>query len=461
MNMSDLMHFVKTDSIKNFIRASEVKTASDIERLNKQNYAIGYTYDELNKIFHSPVAENICYNNGFDKTFYFDRDKLVLFKMNMIGKQSIYPLDELNIYAMNTAIRLEKEAEKGDFTSSLICLDDKMRMELLNMIVEQDRLTDTYQVFNSFYQTSDYGCSELTLETMRKLISSKTDEQRMATAESLKNFPDKVTVYRGEGEKSAALSETLSWTTDINIANFFATRMVGADARIYIAEVDKCDIIEYLDSEKECIILPENIKHKDSIMIYGTDYFSEAMPSVAPRYLEYRNYITDILDFEINDDEHGRLHTARVLLNALFIAREMKLTDEETDRLCLACVIHDVGRNNNGVDSSHGERSVEIYKAWSEDDPKNFPYNETVEKLIKYHCLPDEEGRVVMDKDEQKLFDIIKDADALDRVRFGIRDLDMKQLRTKSAKSMTMLAELAVRGLQLPEQDMNQGMNMS
>ena len=44
---------------------------------------------------------------------------------------------------------------------------------------------------------------------------------------------------------------------------------------------------------------------------------------------------------------------------------------------------------------------------------------------------------------------IIKDADALDRVRFGIRDLDINYLRTEEAKKMTLVAQQALASLKL------------
>ena len=75
--------------------------------------------------------------------------------------------------------------------------------------------------------------------------------------------------------------------------------------------------------------------------------------------------------------------------------------------------------------------------------------------------MPDEIGRAEINKRYLKLFDIFKDADALDRVRLGIRDLDINQLRTPEAKSMTMVAEILRQELKLPEQTLGQGMEMT
>lgn len=461
MNTSEFVVYAKSDSIKNLIWASKVKSQSDIEALNKDEYAIGFTYDELKRIFSEKIAEKICYNNGLDKTFYFDKEKYILFRVNLVEKQTFGTYEELSMDIMKIAAQLENERKTRDYFPNLMLLNDRMRMEMLDILVENDELNKPYDAFLNFYQSSDYGCSEMSLESIKKIVESKSEEQRQTTAEKIDNLPDKVIVYRGEGEKSSKLNETVSWTTDINVATFFATRFIGKEAKIHIAEVDKADIIEYFGREKECIILPEHIKLKESIPVHGTQYFNEVLPDIAPKYLEYRNYITDFLDFQIDDAEHGRLHTARVLLNALMIANETAMSEEDINRLCLACVLHDVGRDNNCEDSTHGTKSAEIYKNLAEHDKCLFPYNETVEKLIRYHCLPDEVGKSAMSANEWMLYDIIKDADALDRVRFGIRDLDINQLRTETAKSMVMIANLSVGGLQLPEPDVEQGMMMT
>lgn len=73
MNKSALFAFVKSDSIDDLIKASEVKTREDIVRLQSKDYSIGFTFDELKKVFPKKITDNLFYNNGFDKTFYYDK----------------------------------------------------------------------------------------------------------------------------------------------------------------------------------------------------------------------------------------------------------------------------------------------------------------------------------------------------------------------------------------------------
>ena len=160
-------------------------------------------------------------------------------------------------------------------------------------------------------------------------------------------------------------------------------------------------------------------------------------------------------------EEHGEIHSARVLLNCLLIAKELKLTSHETDVLAIASVFHDTMRDNDGDDTNHGEESAKYYKQFANDYPALINYEKVIEQIIKYHCLPDEIGREQISKRYLKLFDIFKDADALDRVRFGIRDLDINQLRTPEAKTMTMVADIIRQEIKLPEQTISQGMEMT
>lgn len=460
MNKSDLFSFIRSDSIHNLIKASEVKTKDDINRLQSQEYLIGFTFDELKEVFPEQFADNLYYNNGFDKTYYFDKDKNILFSVKLYGEAAIKPYNELAKDVLKQADSLELEMKNGNFFPSLMLLNDKMRMQMLNLLIEQDVPDDPYNLFESFYSTSDYGCSELTKDTMRKLQDSKTMNQREETSRRLKNFPDTVTVYRGEGDISAKKEDAVSWTTDINVANFFASRMAGKNAVIHIAEVSKKDIIDYFDYEHECIILPENIRIKDQIHIKGLDYIEKMLPKVIDYYLDYRELITDYAQFNMGE-EHGEIHSARVLLNCLLIAKELKLTSHETDVLAIASVFHDTMRDNDGDDTNHGEESAKYYKQFANEHPALVNYEKVIEQIIKYHCLPDEIGREQISKRYLKLFDIFKDADALDRVRFGIRDLDINQLRTPEAKSMTMVADIIRQEIKLPEQTISQGMEMT
>lgn len=106
-----------------------------------------------------------------------------------------------------------------------------------------------------------------------------------------------------------------------------------------------------------------------------------------------------------------------------------------------------MGRINELTDMTHGEKSAEIYDAEGGTD-------NIVRFMIQYHCI--EDG--VAEEDMKKLFpqrkwndiwtmyNILKDVDALDRVRFGFATenntdgLDVRYLRRTHPEAMVFFA---------------------
>ena len=112
--------------------------------------------------------------------------------------------------------------------------------------------------------------------------------------------------------------------------------------------------------------------------------------------------------------------------------------------LIMAVIYHDAGRMNELSDEDHG---IEGYRKYVQD----YNENKVVEFFIVYHCKSDDVARDFWSKtfhepDNKliwKAFCILKDADALDRVRFHFGDtdcLDVNQLRTKTAKLLVPIA---------------------
>lgn len=102
---------------------------------------------------------------------------------------------------------------------------------------------------------------------------------------------------------------------------------------------------------------------------------------------------------------------------------------------------HDIGRTNEDVDNSHGIKSYDIYK-------KDHKENEVVKFLIEYHCIDDTKALERLQdfpQDEREaiwnLYQVLKDADALDRVRFkGPDKLDSNYLRLQTSKNLIAVA---------------------
>ena len=147
------------------------------------------------------------------------------------------------------------------------------------------------------------------------------------------------------------------------------------------------------------------------------------------------------------------MHTARVLLLTQIMAELANLSEIDRTLLAMASVYHDTRRTNDGDDEVHGEDAARYYYR------NEMAHHPIVEFLCEYHCLPDGDGLEKIRRDETlqkygaqrvtKLWQIFKDADALDRVRFDIRCLDWNQLRTTAAQELTLVARMCYQQIKL------------
>ena len=160
--------------------------------------------------------------------------------------------------------------------------------------------------------------------------------------------------------------------------------------------------------------------------------------------------IVSIYEYELMIDKlpervglHNRNHTERVLTLALLLAEESDLSVPEKEILYRSVVYHDAGRTNDAVDPDHGWGGYIEYI-------KNFAMNDVVEFLIVFHCKSDSVAKKFLDSKELSmpeervwlLYQILKDADALDRIRFG--GLDTKYLRLKKSHELIEIAKYMI-----------------
>lgn len=145
---------------------------------------------------------------------------------------------------------------------------------------------------------------------------------------------------------------------------------------------------------------------------------------------------------------HGITHAKRVILILRQLADHELLSIPEKTILAYAGLYHDIGRTNNGIQAEHGVNSYEkIVELGLWDDIKlNTEELEIMKFIIQYHCLSDDfgykgvQGYNIKDIERAKLlFDIFKDADGLDRIRFS--GLDIKYLRRPYSKTVEEYAQ--------------------
>lgn len=168
-------------------------------------------------------------------------------------------------------------------------------------------------------------------------------------------------------------------------------------------------------------------------------------PIKAP-YEQWYAFMEKNIEFWLPESEwHTKTHCARVLLLSLLIGHQKDLSDEEKDALAMAAVFHDSRRLDDGIDKGHGSRAASYYKDYCHEH--DLPYNEQTYVITYYHDQDDSLGLSEIKNSSSLneravlLYQIFKDADALDRFRLGPDGLDVKFLRTEEARQLVDFAK--------------------
>ncbi len=125
---------------------------------------------------------------------------------------------------------------------------------------------------------------------------------------------------------------------------------------------------------------------------------------------------------------HGIGHTARVVYYSYLLASGIEgLTQNEIRACCIAAIIHDLGKTSDREGSIHGYNSMELYKEKLAEYIADNRMIQRVLNAVRYHSVDDRDcPDYVIDDVITK---VLKDADALDRSRFGGRGCDRSYLR--------------------------------
>ena len=462
LTVSDILLENGTARLEDFYPLTKVKTASDKKKLLSQGYNPGYTVSEwpyalpVNKIYYS--------KHLIPSTYYYDPDNEAIpiaLCLNIYGTERIPIIpdsDQFCEYILDFAASLQNP-DKDKIFSYLYNQDDGIRSQLLAEYIRRSSPSpELFDLFQMLYTVTDYNAGEYGTDLLQKLAFCRSDAQIQKIHNALADYPEELIVYRGEAEGSTNYRKAISWSLDINTAFFFACRHGDQNhARIIRARIRKQDVIALnLDSkEKEILAVPgvpikvtvERLIGPDSSLLMPFHHLDEYRKSVEQIRRLYKLY-------QRSGTDHGQLHSARVLFLALAIIQsgKIKLNPRGLTQLSTAIIFHDIGRKHDDVDNGHGKAGREIYKktARSSADP-------AICFLIEYHCLDDklaEEYLKSADMIRAKkrtwlLYQILKDADALDRVRFGIYDLDVNQLRLPISHKLVPLAVTAVTGIKI------------
>lgn len=465
MTIGDILVSNSKANLDNLLPLAKVQTRKDIKRYSDAGYGVGMTAGEFAEKYPLLSIDHIYVGfNRLSSLYYCEPDNAIVpivLSLQIYGDHRL-PVGNLNDeqfqqHILDTVKRLTTN-NAAFIRTYIFSLEDSFRVSVLSKYIKQAPPSpELYSLFTDIYRSTDYGFGVFGKGDLKKVFAGKSEEQKAKTAAKLANFPDKVTLYRGEGSKSTPYKQSFSWTTSFRAACFFACRLPSAEnSRIITTEVTKSDIVEYFpkSSEKEVLVSPAAVNAVKIDTLYGINALAQEVSIIMPVYQCYRQRIAEVYeDYGRGDEEgHDAEHTLRVLFDALLLIQiqKIKLTQEETYQLCDSILYHDIGRVNDDIDDDHGKASRQIYLEDSiDEDP-------TTGFLIQYHCIDDDVARADLESSDIQgknrvwlLYTILKDADALDRVRFGMRAVNPEYFRNEMAYKLLPVAQSCVGQLKL------------
>lgn len=453
MNLSEIFKEVKSQiSFEDLIPLTDVVTKKDKKNLKEKGYAlIEFTLEEFKEKFKGINPNHIYYSNSISllNALYIDLDKFVcaslpLYGDNVIGSSNSESDEKALLDIIN---RYLNAYENKKFNQLLFLCPTPLKMELFFKMMASKKIEHPYELFIDVYTGAEYDFDKFGIDLITEIYNKRTESELLEFKERIKDLPDNVTIYRGEGDIRRELETCYSWTLDENVANFFATRHSQERARILKGTIAKEDILDYLTdrNEEEILVNPINIKDveiKEFPTISNVDTFELMLAQTVLR--ENDELIHELYKEKINS-EHDENHIKRVLLLACLIYLKSNFEYDFSEELYSAIVFHDAGRDDDYTDEEHGEKSLDIYRKYTEENISS----DITEFLIKYHCIDDKIGIKYIEENFDKedinsvklLYSVIKDADALDRVRFGLGGLDVNFLRNDISKDLIFVAK--------------------
>lgn len=362
------------------------------------------------------------YNNAWyiDDVLFLELSHLVKFRLETINEK----------FLNNFRAQMQGYKKDNEWVSFYFSMGQAFQVDYF--VNHYKEMPKKYQreVLEWLYISHDYALNTLDTDVVKEVLPKGTASKKLLKYADSEGY---LTVYRGTTPKSTPIERAISYTLDLNVAIKFATKFYEQSPRVYKAKVHVNDVRLYTDdrSEQEVIVMYEDVKQLEDIKLFGY----KDLKKVEDTFLNSTKYL-----FAINDREgiHGVMHSKRMLMYLSLIAKHFKpkLTDAEFKMLELACIVHDLGREDDEEDEEHGLYSVEeIDEALIDIFKLSEIQGEIVKLIVHYHCMDDEHGEQAIQnhtlikspKRAIELFRLFKDIDALDRVRLG--DLDANRLR--------------------------------
>lgn len=451
MNKSDLLQ-----QVRGSMTVYEKLTEDNLKKLGEK----GLTCERVREIIE---AAGLDYDNiVVDPTrfiynaYYADYENGIYFDLHLDEQSLTHPQVGVSALALQHR-RKDDFLKQGDWIGfyhrdvpgPLRIYDFQRRYK----DISEDRV---YEVWEFIHRNIDYENGQWTDEVLDYVFDRAPRPKELPLNEN-----GTVTVYRGSGSRSQSPERALSWSSNQRNALWFANHN-GFGQALYIGEVASEDVVNYMPGfhqENEVIVrrgAVRNLRKADMIPI-EQETMTKLLVPIIPELLSYGRHVAELgYPSEGIFQVHGRGHILRVLaLSLIFYYHSGRaLSERDKNILIYFSLLHDIGRSDDGEDTDHGKRSVEMIErnpALTEFIRLNKIDREIAHLIIRYHSRSDEDGEKAIIRFGKKkkpsvrdlvrladLYKICKDMDGLDRVRFN--GLDIDQLRSEYARKLPLVA---------------------
>lgn len=435
MNINEIFQKANTGNINDLIPIKSIENPFEYFQISETDLLP--TYEKVCELYGKDIADDCYYFDGLiPEVVYFNKETYVIVKLTGAILTQISK-EELRKQINFLAVDIKKDGlEKHQFF-----IPSEFQMSLMDYYLSTHSIQD-YSSFIDMYAHNEYNFSQLSRDKLNLIFQQP---HKKIGQKFIKTLPETVTIYRGEGDKSTPVEKALSWTLSKEVAFFFACKNSNTGSSIYTAQIKREAILDYLDdrNEEEILAFPEDVKILNKVDLPSVMEVSEtyAQEFANVQYVfqhiceEYNEIIKGILDKTF---EHGINHLYRVSILSGMIHELVRedyddLNDTTLIHVMMAGLFHDIGRENDEENTEHGKRSIELL------DKHHIHISKDMRQIIEYHCIDDSQFPQSSPK-IQIMYQILKDADALDRVRFGIRALDTSYLRVETSQSLVFFA---------------------
>lgn len=311
---------------------------------------------------------------------------------------------------------VKSEFDFSKLKSLLIICYDRQYTEFLREVFKDDpiceKIVNDDSVYEVLFKRENRSVCLKKQDASYSLSSNFMDEHYFRiSSDTLPSIGFDVSsahVIKDNG-KELILTGTIKWTKTENPFNVY---FVDPNART-----------------KEWLIYSNRYTQTENSMKYELEEsVRDAIDSFAPTMNGLPIHLSkDLFYPHMVCSYHGIAHTARVLLATHLLCNAIKLSEYEAIACYIAAIIHDLGKSNDVEGAEHGYKSMVLYREKITSLIGDANLQRRTLNAVRYHSVGDENCPEEIRQDI--IWKVLKDADALDRSRFGGRGCDKSYLR--------------------------------